>query len=219
MGRTCPAMRIPAVILILISIKFCVANSPVAASQVQNKQLAKSNYTIYGLTIGKARLPDFFSKLGPTIVFEDDSNSEARCICYVSDRDETLILIKLENYRRSRFKLMSQKMKFYKWHFCERSLLVSDNLSFQNGIKLGMDKARIKSVFGSPEEETPDRLRYAYRWKENIQDNEAIEVDCDPDMLHHEHCRTVTLKVIADFFNSKLINLDIRIDSDTPSNP
>lgn len=205
--------------MILIIIGSCLSNSPVAASQLQNKKLAASNYTIYGLPLDQARLTDFFSKLGPTIVFEDDTNPKVRCICYISDRDETLVLVKSVNYRLTRYKLMSRKMRFYKWHFCEKSPLVSDNLSIQNGIKLGMHKARIKAIIGNPREETHSQLRYDYRWKENIGNHPAAEVNRNSEVPRNEPFRTVTVNIIAEFSDSKLVDLDIMIDSDTPGNP
>ncbi len=79
-------------------------------------------------------------------------------MCYVSDRDETLILFSFENSQCSRIRLLSQKKKFYKWHFCEKSPLVSKHLATKSGIKLGMSKGGLKAILGSPRSESDGNL-------------------------------------------------------------
>ena len=71
--------------------------NPIRAAPLQGIDPPAPVFKIFDLTIGQARLHDFLSRLGPTILFSDDSKPDLKCICYISDRDETMILIKSAN--------------------------------------------------------------------------------------------------------------------------
>ena len=107
----------------------------VETAQPADKALDESNFGILGLIIGDCAPRDVYSKFGPGIVFKDSAEKEETQVCYVSDKDETLILFSFKNFQCSRIRLLSQKKKFYKWHFCEKSPLVSRHLSTESGIK------------------------------------------------------------------------------------
>ena len=117
-----------------------------------------TNLIILGLDISDCTVQEIYSKLGPTIPIRDDVYR----LCYVSDRDETLLLFSIESSICTGLKVMSQKKRFYKWHFCEKSPLVSERTATENGIKLGMTKSRLKTILGPPQEETGQNLIYVY---------------------------------------------------------
>ena len=117
-----------------------------------------SGLTILGLDIGDCTTQDIYSGLGPTIPVRDDVNQ----LCYVSDRDETLILFSTASSKCTGFRMMLQKKRYYKWHFCEKSSLVSRHMATGNGIKLEMTKSRLKTILGLPQKETGQNLIYVY---------------------------------------------------------
>ena len=136
----------------------CLFLSFIETAGAADKTPSQSNFTIVGLDIGGCTVQDIYSKLGPTIPVRDDANQ----LCYVSDRDETLILFSLENSKCTGFKMMLQKKRFYKWHFCEKSPLVSKHLATESGIKLGMSKSRLKTILGAPHSESDENMKYIY---------------------------------------------------------
>ena len=128
----------------------CLLFNNLEAARAADKTVDKSKLTILGLVIGDCTSQDIYSKLGPGIPFKDDANPNITQLCYVSDKDNTLILFSFENSQCVRYKLMSQKTRFYKWHFCEKSPRVSKHLATGSGIKLGMSKSRLKAILGRP---------------------------------------------------------------------
>ena len=81
----------------------------VEAAQAADKTPDESHFKILGLTIGDCASQDVYSKLGPSIPFRDDAKPDVTQVCYVSDKDETLILFSSEYFQCARFRLISQK--------------------------------------------------------------------------------------------------------------
>lgn len=115
-----------------------------------------ADLTILGLDINDCTSVDIYSRLGPTIPIREGTNR----LCYVSDRDDTLLLFSTRGSRCIGFKMVLQKKRFNKWHFCEKSPLVSTRMATDNGIKLGMTKGRLKTILGLPQEEAGQKLIY-----------------------------------------------------------
>ena len=92
----------------------CLLFNILEAARAADKTVDKSKLTILGLVIGDCTSQDIYSKLGPGIPFKDDANPNITQLCYVSDKDNTLILFSFENSQCVRYKLMSQKTRFYK---------------------------------------------------------------------------------------------------------
>ena len=81
----------------------------VDTAQSADKALDESNFRILGLYIGDCAPRDIYSKFGPGIAFKDAAEEGKTQVCYVSDKDETLILFSFENFQCSRFRLLSGK--------------------------------------------------------------------------------------------------------------
>ena len=128
------------------------------------------------------------------------TEEEETQVCYVSDKDETLILFSFENSQCSGVRLLSQKKKFYKWHFCETSPPVSRHLATDSGIKLRISKSRLKTILGAPHSESDESLIYVYEWRLERNTDEVTD-------------RTVTAAITAEFSNTRLISFDVSIIS------
>lgn len=146
---------IPYLILLFLT---CLPYFHFKAALAGDHEPGPAGLTILGLDINDCTSLDIYSRLGPTIPVRDESNR----LCYVSDRDETLLLFSTKGSRCIGFKMMLQKKRFIKWHFCEKSPLVSTRMATENGIKLGMTKSRLKTILGIPAQETEQNLIYVY---------------------------------------------------------
>jgi hypothetical protein len=168
----------------------------VEIAQSADKTLDESNFRILGLLIGDCTSREVYSKLGPGIPFKDEVKVDVTQACYISDKDETLILFSFENSQCADVRLLSQKKKFYKWHFCETSPLVSKYLATGSGIKLGMSKSRLKMILGAPQSESDENLTYVYEWKLKRNTKEVTD-------------GTVKATIRAEFSDTKLISFDV----------
>jgi len=187
----------------------CLLFNMMEAARAADKTVDKSNLTILGLVIGDCTSPDIYSKLGPGIPFKDEANPNFTQLCYVSDKDDTLILFSFKNSQCTRFKLMSQKIRFYKWHFCEKSPLVSKHLATGSGTKLGMSKRRLKAILGTPRHESDENMEYVYEW---IQKRNTLETERGSQDLRnakgtpHRKLKTI---IRVEFSDAKLISFDV----------
>jgi hypothetical protein len=173
------------------------------------KKLAASHLTILGFAIGDCTSRDVYSKLGPGIAFKDSAKADATQVCYISDKDETLILFSFENSQCSGVRLLSQKKRFYKWHFCETSPLVSRHLATGNGIKLGMSKSRLKAILGAPQSESNENQETIYKWKQKR--NTAETEDDSQGSIGAKQAPPGIVKVTihTEFSDAKLISFDV----------
>jgi hypothetical protein len=171
------------------------------AARAEDKTPNQSHITILGLVIGDCTTQDIYSKFGPTIPIYDDVNQ----LCYISDKDETLIIFTIENSQCTGFKMMSQKMKFYKWHFCEKSSQVSKHLATESGIKLGMSKSGLKAILGAPRNESDEILNYVYKWNQNPAKSDLQ----DSRDAKEGPLRKVNATIQVEFSDAGLISFDL----------
>jgi hypothetical protein len=187
----------------------CLLFNMMEAARAGDKTVDKSNLTILGLVIGDCTSQDIYSKLGPGIPFKDEANPNVTQLCYVSNNDDTLILFSFKNSQCARFKMMSQKIRFYKRHFCEKSPLVSKHLATGSSIKLGMSKSRLKATLGAPRHESDENMEYVYEW---IQKRNTLETERGSQDLRnakgapHRKLKTI---IRVEFSDAKLISFDV----------
>jgi hypothetical protein len=187
----------------------CLLFNYVRATDAADRQLAKANLTILGLTIGDCTSLDIYSKMGPGIPFREDTNPDISQVCYVSDKDDTLILFSVDDDQCVRFELMSHKNKFYKWHFCVKSPLVSKHLTTESGIKLGMSKSRLKAILGVSRNESQEHLKYDYEWKQKMNRAEIETTSPGTKNMMKDPFWTVNAAIKAEFSEAGLISFDL----------
>ena len=191
--------------ILFIWVLACLLFSYIEAARAADKTPYQSHFTILGLVIGDGTSEDIFSRLGPTIPIKDDVNQ----LCYVSDKDETLIIFTTESSQCTGFKMMSQKMKFYKWHFCEKSPLVSKGLATVSGIKLGISKSRLKAILGTPRNESDKNLDYVYEWQQKQDPAETkSDLQGSREAIDGPY-RMVKATIRAQFSDDRLISFDL----------
>jgi hypothetical protein len=178
-------------------------------AHAQDKALDPSHRTILRLVIGDSASHDIYSKMGPSIPIRDNSEPSATQLCYVSDRDDTLVVFYSEFSRCGRVRLLSQKKWFRKWHFCSVSPLVSRYLTTASGIKLGMSKRRLKAILGPPRSETDETLEYVYEWRQDINKTEIEAAARQPQIDENNHQRTTKAAIRAVFSDVGLISFDL----------
>jgi hypothetical protein len=195
--------------ILIAGVSACLVFSFIESAQSADKSPVRSNFSILGLFIGECSSRDVYSKLGPGITFKDAFNADVTQACYVSSKDETLILFSFESSRCSGLRLLSQKKKFYKWHFCETSPLVSKHLATGSGIKLGISKSRLQMILGTPQGESEDALLYVYEWKFESGTAETQGDSQGSGNPGAAPARTVKATVRAEFSDAKLISFDV----------
>jgi hypothetical protein len=183
----------------------CLFLSFIETAGAADKTPNQSNFTILGLDIGDCTVQDIYSMLGPTIPIKDGVNQ----LCYVSDRDETLILFSTKSSKCTGFKMMSQKKRFYKWHFCEKSSLVSKHLTTESGIKLGMSKSSVKTTLGAPRNESGIYLDYVFKWQQKLNQSESETASQISKDRKRNPNRIVEVTIRAEFSDAGLISFDL----------
>ena len=178
-------------------------------ANVQDRSLDSSHRTILSLVIGDSVSRDIYSKMGPGIPIRDNSNPSATQLCYVSGRDDTLVIFYSEFSRCSRVRLLSQKKRFQKWHFCSESPLVSKDVATASGIRLGMSKTRLKTILGAPRSETDETVNYVYEWQQKMNSAEIDKTSKDSGYLDNNRLRMVKATIQAEFSVSGLISFDV----------
>ena len=186
-------MKTHVIILLSISLLLFSGSREPASAASMAKEIDAASYTILGLVIGQSAWHDVQSKFGFTLAFGDDNDPEAQQMCFVSDRDETLFLLKFKHNQLIQFQLQLNKNQFYKWHFCTKSPLVSKYTATASGIKLGMSKNDIKAILGPPAAESNNRLKYTSK----IQLKKTTPQ------------RTAMIDIQANFGDDKLVSLEI----------
>ncbi len=197
-----------------ILISACLLFSFVDIASVQDRSLDPSHRTILRLIIGDSASYAIYSKMGPGIPIRDHSNPSATQLCYVSGRDDTLVVFYSEFSRCARVRLLSQKKRFQKWHFCSASPLVSKDVATASGIRLGMSKDRLKAILGPPPSETDETVNYVYEWQQKMNADEIEKTSEDSGDRDYTRLRTVKATIQAEFSVSGLISFDVSMISE-----
>ena len=202
--------RVISLSLLIIPIMVLYITGHIDASpKTPYEELNKSNYTILGLTIGECFRHDILSKLGPALKIRDENDPGLDHLCYISDRDETLMVFSFKASRFRRFQMMSHKNRFYKWHFCEVSPLVSKETSTESGIILGMSKDRLKAILGIPQKESNEMLVFEYKRKKPVEKEELNNESHDFTDMNSVSSRNMSIYIEARFVDSELSSLEM----------
>lgn len=170
--------------------------------------------TLSGLKLGQSTVHDIQSKLGPTLMFKNDPDITTRRMCYVSDKDYTLISFTTERNVITRLQVFSDKHRYDRWDWCTATPMSADDWTLTNEITLGSRPEDIVSILGKAHKTIRDKWQYAYclNWQQpQTQKNKSKTVA--PRMAFLE----------LEFTNSELIHFDIRTydcrDANRPIRP
>ena len=197
--------------LTTVAILFLVYNHVLAFSKWELKELDRSNYTILGLTIGECSNHDILSKFGPTFKIDDEKKPSVDHLCYVSDRDGTLIMFSLVKNQCIKFEMMSRKDRFYKWNFCEDSPLVTKRISTESGVILGMQKSQLEKILGTPIKESEEKLLFKFKGQKKIEEKERKKRSHNGEDKNIGFSGPVSIYIEAHFVALKLSALTISI--------
>ena len=197
--------------LTTVGILLLVYSHVLAFSKWELKELDRSNFTLLGLTIGECSNHDILSKFGPTFKIEDEKKPSVDHLCYVSDRDGTLIMFTLVKNQCTKFEMMSRKDQFYKWNFCEDSPLVTKKISTDSGVMLGMQKSQLKKVLGAPIKESEAMLLFKFEGQKMIEEKERKKRSHNGEDKNIGPSSTVSIYMEAHFVALKLSLFSISI--------
>ena len=192
----------------------CISPQFSEAAQTEYRNPVEIDFSIFGLAIDDADLSQFLSKLGPAIPFAIESNPDLKCMCFISNRDETLVLLKFKGNHYAGFKLMSQKKQFYKWHFCERSAHISKSILIDNRLKLELDKDQVKAILGTPYLETEEFFKYVYRLQKPSNTGDSEDKYLSDDTVQNDSIQPATVECKVTFSEDRLISIEVSKYSD-----
>jgi hypothetical protein len=164
-----------------------------------------------GLTVGECSNHDILAKFGPTFKIDDEKKPSVDHLCYVSDRDGTLIMFSLVKSQCTKFEMMSRKDQFYKWNFCEDSPLVTKRISTESGVMLGMQKNQLKKILGAPIKESEAMLLFKFEGQKMIEEKERKKRSHNSEDKNIGSSRPVIIYIEAHFIALKLSLLTISI--------
>ena len=124
----------------------------------EKRRLAPQNSEVLGITLGESEFADLERILGSRTA-SDVREQEGVLACYCSSGDERTVLqfdtwigtvVEFHFFKGSR-QLVSR---------CTKSKLISDSLATSSGLRLGMSRAQVIALLGTPAKNGEDRLRY-----------------------------------------------------------
>jgi hypothetical protein len=117
----------------------------------------RNDFTILGIDLGPGSFDDVIPKLGiATIVMRGETQMSREQICYRS-ADLSTRLIFEHGERGEAFYIVGAGKDWSGSGFCAKSPLVTDALSIQRGVRLGLTPAEVAKILGDRSGETPGR--------------------------------------------------------------
>jgi hypothetical protein len=149
----------------------------------------KTNLTVTGLTLWGSSLKDAQEKIGATQVEERGARPRTETqICYQGSSG-ILVLTSPdagEAVQRIQTAIISRDQNI-KERFapCSKSPKINKDLTFMGGLRLGMDRADVKKIWGKPSKVTPRIMIYVIRriQKEYFTDDVSIYLEFKNDKL------------------------------------
>lgn len=140
-------------------------------------EIASGDTTILGFTIGHSSLKDIQLKLGRASVIRASKEEESDVsICYISPTDGTVLAFysgPMGGWTdMTWFALWSREAEFAGRSRCAHSELVSHNLATASGIHLGLTKAELEKIEGTPTRATSTRYIYDYLCRRKMTEEE-----------------------------------------------
>jgi hypothetical protein len=137
----------------------------VANVQVEERELARSNFRILGISLTEKMFDKAAAKLGKAqVVNRGDASSGRSQACYVSttkdEKEEKIHLIFEQGEVAFNFYLFSGGPDWYGSDRCASSNLVSRDLATVSGLHLGMTPSQLIAILGKPTTHRPHEFVY-----------------------------------------------------------
>jgi hypothetical protein len=167
---------------LLFGVITCSAQTSHENEQICDQQRAKkvdiadADATILGFAIG-ASLKDVQAKLGSAKVERVSGDEESDvAICYVSPTDGTVLVFysgAMGGWKNvTWFALWSRNAAFPHASRCTPSAEVSQKLSTQSGLRLGLTEAQVKGIAGTATSPARSSVKYDYVCRRKMTDEE-----------------------------------------------
>lgn len=157
-------------ILGLIIVLLCISNlcqacefeDIIGVNRIE--KIDNGTFTILGLSLRNSSLKDILFKMGEIKRAKRDK-WDFDHFCYNSTRDDTMIVIGIDDSKFSCFQITSKLSGFQENDGCVESSLINKEISTDNGIKLGLNRKQLKKILGTPTKETNKGLFYRNEWR------------------------------------------------------
>jgi hypothetical protein len=141
---------------VLLAIMICVV---AVHGQGETKDIGRANLTIVGVTLGSSTTNDVERILGASVDTLSSQN-ELSQFCYASSGTSETVLQFVVWDKPVGFSFF--RARHGRSPRCTRTTLVSDKLETGGGVKLGMDRRQVISMFGHPTEIRGHRYVYDF---------------------------------------------------------
>jgi len=142
------------------------AREPRQPIKFQKREPAEANFQIAGLRLGATwDFKEIRSRFGEgTEVERGDAASGRNQICYVDPSGDMYLVFELGEVDSALY-LFEDGPKWNRSELCAISQTISPNISTTSGLRLGLAPQEVKSVLGSPNVESSDKLAYYFDYK------------------------------------------------------
>lgn len=169
----------------------------------ETRRIDPGNLRILGITLGKSTTEDVERAFGPA-VDTAPPESELSQVCYFSSGLDKTVL---------EFVIWDKPVEFRFFRAspsrsprCTRTTLVSDKLETDGGLRLGMDRSQVTSMFGRPTEIRGDRSVYDFSYDRPLTSEEIKRYkDATPPVS----AVGVTDKIEFRFSGSRVVLIDV----------
>lgn len=155
----------------------------------QKREPGESNFQIAGITLDATRhdFSEIRAKFGEgTEVGRGDGASGRNQICYMSASGRVHLIFEFGEVNSVVY-LFEGGPTWNGSELCRSSKLVSEKTSTESGLRLGMERAQVKTILGDPNIATPNRLVYYFEYrKKNTAETLAELRKRNPEMSEAE---------------------------------
>ena len=189
-----------------------------AVTKVRQSDIDRVHVTILGITVGVDGMARVEKRLGRTKSFNFNRGtrkSPVDALCYVSADSEDatrLLFVTGPEGRESKVaqaRITAGDVEVKYGLRCLTSKAVGKGLATASGLRLGMSPAEVKSVLGSPTDESNGFLGYEFHLQRKLTEKEIRKIEPDRPAVRKYPYQDTSSSVEARFADGILKRLDI----------
>jgi hypothetical protein len=184
-----------------------------------SRELQSSNFSVAGVNLGHGGFEAITARLGgATKIERGDASTERSQVCYVSATNSAVHAAFEFGEDESIFYLFSGGASWKGGKYCVQSKHVSDRLSTDSGLKLGLSRPEVETILGRPDATIADEFVYSRQFEKRSTPNEFETLRKDyPMSLRDEEAHRkfdfypVEQYILVRFANSKLVYIAVAV--------
>jgi hypothetical protein len=142
-------------------------DEPYCQNAPKKVEITDADATILGLSIGRSSLEDVQEKFGRAEIKRVSGEEESDVsVCYISPIDQTILVFYSGAMGAWKdvtwFAIWSHEAAFPHASQCASSILVSQSIATDSGLRLGLTKKEVAGIAGRPTKVGPTSSKYEY---------------------------------------------------------